>query len=192
MTDFDAIIAAAQDKGTFNVLDAIKNKAYPQDIVTVYTDVDSAYEIHRLEKQIADLGDNDHEQINQLDDVIANLKENIKASSLTFRLRGIGRDLKDAINDEAHLKFPWEDRSKADPVDLGEGAEWCNRSYLAAHIVDVTDANGAVDSHKWDEAQISQLRKDLPDEEFLKLLRLMHELSFAATYFDASVTPDFS
>lgn len=192
MTDFDAIIAAAQDKKTFSVLDAVKEKHYPQDITTVYTDVDSAYEIKRLERQIADLGPDDADQINELDSVIATLKENIKATALTFRMRGIGRGLKDAIIKEGELKFPWTDKTQADPSQYGEGGQWSNRTFLAAHIVDVTTADGSVDSHKWNEAEIEQLREDIPDESFQELIRLMRDLSFASTYFDASVTPDFS
>lgn len=192
MTDFDAILAAAQDKATFSVLDAVKDKHYPQDITTVYTDVESAYEIHRLERKIADLGPDDHEAINLLDQEIAGLKEDVKASALTFRMRGIGRGLKDAINDEAALKFPWVDKTQVDPAQYGEGGQWTNRSFIAAHIVDVTTADGAVDSHKWTEADVDELRKHIPDESFQELIRLMRDLSFAATYFDASVTPDFS
>lgn len=192
MTDFDAIIAAAQDKNTFSVLDAVKEKHYPQDITTVYTDVDSAYEIKRLERQIADLGPEDADQINQLDSVIATLKENIKASSLTFRMRGISRGLKDAIIKETELYFPWTDKTQPDPATIGEGGQWSNRKFLAAHIVDVTKADGSVDSHKWSEEEIELLRQELPDESFLELIRLMRDLSFASTYFDASVTPDFS
>lgn len=192
MTDFDAIIAAAQDKATFSVLDAVKEKHYPQDITTVYTDVDSAYEIKRLERQIADMGPDEADRINELDSVIATLKENVKATALTFRMRGIGRDLKDAINAEAELKFPWTDKSQPDPSQYGEGGQWTNRRFLAAHIVDVTKADGAVDSHKWSEEEIEVLRGSIPDESFLELIRLMRDLSFAATYFDASVTPDFS
>lgn len=192
MTDFAAIIEAAKDKNTFNVLDAIQGRSYPQDIVTIYTDTNAAYEIHNIEKHIADLGNDEAEQINKLDEQITTLKQRIKDTALTFRLRGIGRDLKEAINDEARLLFPWTDKTNPDPVDQGIGAEWVNRSFLAAHIVDVTDALGNVDEHMWDEAQVETLRKSIPDESFLSLIRLMQELSFAATYFDASVTPDFS
>jgi hypothetical protein len=192
MTDFDAIIQAATDKKTFNVLDAVKDKHYPQDITTVYTDVNAAYEIHRLERQIADLGPDDHEAINLLDEEIAGLKEKIKATALTFRLRGIGRGLKDAIIKEGELEFPWTDKTKPNPAEYGPGGEWTNRKFLAAHIVDVTTADGSVDAHKWNEEEIRELRGDIPDESFLELIRLMRDLSFASTYFDASVTPDFS
>jgi hypothetical protein len=190
MTDFDALVTEATNPRTFSVLDAIKSRSYPQDIVTVYTDVNSAYDIHRIEEKIADLTDAD--QINALDQVIAEFKDKIKASALTFRMRGLPREQIDAINDEAHLKFPWTDKTAPDPVDRGIGGEWVNRSFIAAHIVDVTDADGNVDSHKWNADEVAVLRGRLPDESFLALIRLMQELSFAATYFDASVTPDFS
>jgi hypothetical protein len=195
MTDIAALVNDAKAKGTFSVLDAARgNRSYPQDIKTVYTDVAAAYEVKRLEK--LDKGEKDREVHESIVAQIEDAKERVRKSALTFRLRGIGEGTKDSIRDEALAKFPevqdqFGNRTSGGP-DYGEGAVWNNDKTLAEHIIDVTDADGYVDEHHWTPEEIAELRETLPPESFGSIVELMFELSFAAAYFDASVTPDFS
>jgi len=193
-TDIAALVDNAKAKGTFSVLDAAKGRSYPQDIVTVYTDVEAAYQIKTLEAQDSDETDTaSHEQ--RVAEIDA-LKGRVAESALTFRLRGIGSGTKKAIKTEASLKFPVEYDALGQYVsggpDIGDGAEWGNAKTLAEHIVDVTDLEGNVDEHHWSPEEILDLKDTLPEESFHAIENLMFALSFTATYFDASVTPDFS
>lgn len=181
MSDVAALVEAAKAKGTFNVLDVAKGRGYPQDIVTIYTDTAPAYEIKRLHKSVAT--ETDDAKVNAVDARIKELQAELDANSLTFLLRGIAPGLIDSIRKEAELKF--------ENIDLGEGAMWTNASYLAAHIVSVTSADNAVDEHHWTVDDVLALKALVPTESFNQLLELMYELTFAAAYFDASVTADF-
>lgn len=181
MSDIISLVDAATTPKTFSVLDAAKNRSYPQDIVTVYTDAESAYQVNVLERKINDTKDN--EELEALAAEQDAFKALVKASGITFRLRGIDPGLVKRIGKEADAKFP---------DDIGDRNEFNNYSLIAAHIVDVTDADGAVDASRWDAESITGLRDLLPGEEFDKITNLMIELSFAAQLFDASVTPDFS
>lgn len=195
MTDIVALVNDAKAKGTFSVLDAAQgNRSYPQDIKTVYTDVEAAYEVKRLNKLDAGEKDNAiHEAIvAQIDEA----KERVRNSALTFRMRGIGADTKKSIREEAEAKFPFETDAAGvitgGGPDYGDGAEWNNAKVFAEHIIDVTDIDGNVDEHHWTPEEVITLRATLPDESYTALENLVGELSFAAAYFDASVTPDFS
>jgi hypothetical protein len=181
MTDPIALVTEAVNPKTFSVLDAAKNRSYPQDIVDVYTDAESAYQVNRLERKINDATDND--DLEALSAQQEDYRAKVKASVLTFRLRGINPGMIRSLSEEAKAKFP-DDENKQN--------EWSNFSILAAHVVDVTDADGNVDDHKWDHDDVVSLRDWVPDEEFDKIADLMLNLSFAAQLFDVSVTPDFS
>lgn len=183
MTDVPAIVEAAKAKGTFSVLEVAQGRGYPQDIVTVYTDHVSAYEIHLLEKQIAD--EKDDERVNELDARINELKQKVKASALTFHLRGISpRDIK-AIQKAARKEFGEE-------ADFGEAANWQNDRYVAAHIVSVHDAQDNVDEHDWTGEEVEQFRLSVHADTYEPIAKLVTELSFASAYFDATVDADFS
>jgi hypothetical protein len=172
MTDIAALVNDAKAKGTFSVLDAARgNRSYPQDIKTVYTDVAAAYEVKRLEK--LDKGEKDREVHESIVAQIEDAKERVRKSALTFRLRGIGEGTKDSIRDEALAKFP----------EVQD--QFGNRTSGGPDY-------GYVDEHHWTPEEIAELRETLPPESFGSIVELMFELSFAAAYFDASVTPDFS
>lgn len=174
-------IIDAMNKGTFSVLEVAKGRGYPQDIVDVYLDHDAAFKIHRLEARIA--SEQDGEKVNALDDERRELVEKVKASRLTFHLRGISEDDIEAVQKQATEKFG--------PDESNDKGKWSNGAFLAQHIVSVTNAEGEVDSHKWTADEVVELWKVLPTESFNKLLLLMQELTFAARYFDEAVSTDF-
>lgn len=195
MTDINTLIDNATAKGTFSVLDAIKGRSYPQDQVTVYTDEAAAYRVHRLNE--INSNENDaaahEEQVRQIEE----LKESVKGSALTFRMRGIGSAVKKSVHDEAMTKFGAEEFDEAGNWIKGgdrynEGGQWSDDKILAEHIISVTDAAGNVDDHHWSVGDVEALREWLPDQSLTELKNLVRKLSFTADYFDASVTPDFS
>lgn len=196
MTDINTLVDDATAKGSFSVLDAARGRSYPQDTVSVYTDEEAAYEVHRLNQVDADEKDSAaHEsRVAEIDA----LKERVKASVLTFRMRGVSDKVKDSINKETIAKFGEAVISDTGQwisggADFGDGADWNNAKLLAEHILDVTDAEGNVDSHHWTPEEIIDLRTNvLPEDQFQELVGMLFKLSFAKNWFDASVTPDFS
>jgi hypothetical protein len=182
MTDFDAIISAAQDQKTFSVLDVAKGRGYPQDIVTVYTDAESGYRAARLIDDLNDIEDNDERDrvAAEIRDLLAKVEE----SALTFHMRGIGQGTVEAINREAGGLF--------EDTITGPGAQWCNFKYIAENIISVTNADGAVDQHHWSVEDVEALHDLLPKESFARIAQMTDELTFASAYFDATTTSDFS
>lgn len=173
------------DVKTFSVLDAIKGRSYPSDSVTVYTDVESLYELARLEKQIADAPDG--ESANALEPQVEDLKDKIKKSALTFELRGFSFGVWDSIDKEAQAMFG----NDAD-ISEGEAKSWRKHRYIAESIIRVTNADGAVDESRWGIEDVKNLEALLPMSEFSKLEAMTSFLSMASLEFDQAVTPDFS
>lgn len=174
------ILTEAVSKGKFSVLEVAKGRGYPQDIVDIYTDHETAFKVHRLEQQIA--SEMDPEKVNTLDADKKALVEKVRDSVLTFHMRGISDGLVEDLQKQAVEKFPDEGT---------ERAVYTNHSYLANHIISVTNAGGDVDDHNWTPEEMAELKRDLPPESFEKLVALMYELTFAARYFDEVVSTDF-
>lgn len=188
MTDPMSLVAQATEPRTFSVLEAAKGRSYPQDIISVYTNAEAAYQVNLLEKKINSHATDDAELAAMVEEQNA-YKDAVKASVLTFHMRGINPGLIRSISDEAHTKT--FDGEEGDAL-VGRQNVWSNFSILAAHIVSVTDAQGNVDEHKWNFEDVETLRDWLPDDEFDKISNMMFDLSFAAALFDASVSADFS
>lgn len=172
------------DIKTFSVLDAAKGRSYPTDEVTVYTDVASLYLLNELDAIANDAETGD--EANAVEPAVAELREKIKESALTFHLRGFSPGVRTSINDETRALFGEE-------VDLDEGDPliWRLNKYVSESIISVTNTEGAVDEHRWSDEDVASLRGLLPDEEWVKLQDLTLKLSFESWHFDEAVNADF-
>lgn len=184
----------ALQKGTFNVLDAAKGRSYPTDKVTLYTDFKAEYEVRKVEARIAELADKNAtkavvKERNELESKREACLEAIKASALTFHLRGIAPGVHEAIYKEADAHLA--DENNTEITDEDSRNKFANDAVIAAHIVKVVNAEGAEDT-EWSTEKVSALHEVLPDGELIKLLAKVSELSFQAAAFDQVVGPDFS
>lgn len=169
------------DVKTFSVLDAAKGSSYPSDDVTVYTNQKAAHQIARLEFEINETDDD--ARVNELDAQIAVLRDEVLASQLTFHMRGISPGTRTAVQQQVKERKFGEDTDGR--------TRFSNAAYLAAHIVRVTNAEGAVDERVFEADEVVELVKALPDESVEDLYEKMQELTFRAAYFDAAVSADF-
>lgn len=174
------------EKGTFSLLDTVKDRTYPEKDVTIYTDMKSTHLRKVLEDEANGLGNSDSDQARMavLEEEIQGLEEAIRDSGLTFSLRGLSpKVIEDAeVTVKQELKDADEDAFNQRMSDL----------LMALHIVKVTRVkDGAVDSHTFTADDIAGLRAAVPFEAWKTIREAMDELTFAAAYFDASVSADF-
>lgn len=161
---------------TFDVFATIIGSTYPEDTVTVYTDQKSAYEAHKLELAIAD--ETDDERVNELDAQRKELIKAVKDSALVVRMRGVPSPVQEAIE----TKHKDEEDKDAFTFDL-----------VAAHILDITNAQGEVDSRAWDGELVKALLNGIPGENASRILNKVTELTLKARYFEeVEVSEDFS
>ena len=181
------IVEEALAKGKFSVLGAAKGDAYPEDNITVFADAKSAYEAAKVEKRIND--ETDPQRAAELEIEKQEHIDAVKASALTFYMRGHAPGITKLIQKAADKEFGPDNRGD---VDLAEKNTWKNDSYLAEDIVRVVNAAGEVDDHKWTPEDVVALKAWLPDPEVERLFELMFQLTFARDVFDQAVGPDFS
>lgn len=99
---------------TFSFFDVLSEKAYPRDTVTVYMDDAAAYDLRKISREAEEL--DSQEDMNDLAERLAALRQRIEASAMTFHLAGVGADrMQDAMNvANEHFEGKKVNRKRAD------------------------------------------------------------------------------
>lgn len=199
MTENNAIENATRaaegllEKGTFSLLDTVKDRTYPEKDVPIFTDMKSTHLRKVLEDEANGLGNTDADKARMaiLEEEIQGLEEAIRNSGLIFSLRG----LSPSVIESAELTVKKELKDvKYDSEEAAEDAfnQRMSDLLMALHILKVTRVqDGAVDDHTFTADDIAGLRAAVPFEAWKTIREAMDELTFQAAYFDASVSADF-
>lgn len=161
---------------TFSVMSFIQETAYPEGVVTIYTDVVAAKELLRLNARRAELEKTSLEEAEKLSPQIAQMVERAEKSALTFNLRGFAPGVVQQIID----KYKNEENENAADAEL-----------VAKSIITVKNAEGAVDEHFWTADEVNMLRGRIAEGQWLKLLAAVADVLFNAAVFDKTVDAGF-
>lgn len=168
------LVEAAQKKGTFSLIDAVKGQSNPKDSVDIYLDAEAAYDLKKVNEKLTGIGD--PEALAELEAEAARLSEKIMKSKVTFHMRGIDQRETELI--EAKIRKYW-DTEEDETAFLTEYL--C--ALIAANIVSVEDADGNVDDHVFTSNEIRNIREVMPVESWNKLVQTMQGLTLATGYF---------
>lgn len=172
MTDVDKVqevTEAAMKPGTFSIVDAIKERAYPSDDIAVYMDEASSYKAAELSKKLESLDSTTKEYIDtqkQLDKVI----EVIEKSKYVFTITGISEGKREELYELALKKFPMEYKedkniltgeTKKVEIENAERDSLFTTLLWSAYIRKITNPEGAVQENLSPE-DADELRKSLP------------------------------
>lgn len=170
------LVEEAQKPGNFNLGEFVKGRGYPQDTVEVYVDVESAYELSKLNDKLVQT--TDEAELAVLEAKAKELSEKILDSKLTFSMRGIDQRQVERIEESSRKKF--------EGIEDAEDSAWvidymCE--LVASNIISVTDAKGNVDERVFTGADVEDLRGYLSSEGWEKLMSTMQKLTLATGYF---------
>jgi hypothetical protein len=183
------LVEKAQSKGVFNITDFAKGRGYPEDSVTTYIDVESAYELSKINKKIANSFDDD--EINELDKVAKELAAKVSASKVVFHMRGINEGTIDGISDVCNKKYPVTTNVLG---QVEQDPNW-NRDFtaglVAANLIKIEDADGNFDERVFSIDDVNELRDYLPREAWSLIVEKMQQLTLAGTYFEGLTDAGF-
>lgn len=166
------LVEEAQSKKKFNLAEVVKGRGMPEDIVDIYVDAESAYELSKLNTQLVSLSE--AEDLEPLEARAQELADAIIASKLTFHMRGLPQKVIEVIERRSRVnKSGNEDDSLL---------EYFSR-LIAASIVKVVDADGNEDDHQFTHEEITDLRGVLPSESWERLVSTTQKLTLASGYF---------
>jgi hypothetical protein len=166
------LVESAQKPGNFNLGEFVKGRGYPQDSVEIYVDVESAYELSKLNEKLIKVTET--EESEKLEAEAKVLSDKILASKLTFKMRGIDQRQVEKIEQDSKAKFKENDDNWI--IDY-----MCE--LVAANIISVTDASGKIDERIFTGEDVEELRSYLSSEAWEKIVATMQKLTLATGYF---------
>jgi hypothetical protein len=177
------LVDKAQKKGTFDIAKFAKGIAYPEDSVTAYLDIESAYKLNTINDEMARLKLADPAEYEKLEAQTKELSEKILASKVVFHMRGVNQEVIESITEKADKKFP----KKLDPMgQVIENEDWLKEwtcALIASNLVQIENAEGEIDEKHYETEDVLELRKHLPREIFDLLIAKMQQLTLAGAYF---------
>lgn len=199
MTDLEDAVQAgveeATDSGTFDVLDFVSGASLPEDIITIHTDLKSAYrlkEIYAAEKARDEKSKS--EGIGMTDEVgytdedeVEELTEKLKASAVTFYLRGLAPKAQEAIQKSLQATLPYKQGSVNEEYDEAFAA-----TLMAKTIQKSVNVRGQIDSKKWDAERVREFSLRIAPSEFDKLYLGVFKVNYLGDAIDRAVNADFS
>ena len=182
------LVRDAQKPGVFNLAEVIKGRGYPQKDVTIYVDAASAFELVEAEDRLSELKEGSKEHTELLAKV-NQLAETVKASALTFTMRGVNQGVVEAVNEKANAIYKVAD---AELEDIS--ADWFKyyvTSLVATNVVKVTDSDGNVDEHDFTYEEMLEIRNNVPSDSWAVLVDTMQKLTLASGYFKGMTDAGF-
>lgn len=107
MSDIEQQVNEATEKGKFNIVDAIRGRAYPKDEIFVYLDEESTYLASKIDDELKTL-DPLTEEYKKLSEQQSELIEKINSNKYVFFIRGISEGDRDKVFAKATESYPIE------------------------------------------------------------------------------------
>ena len=176
------LVKEAQSKKVFDITKFAKGKIAPQDTVTGYLDIDSAYRLNAINEKMADAA-NDPELYAKLEVEAAELTDKILQSKVTFHMRGVNQSVIEEASKYCNEKFP----PKINAIGQEEPtADWFKNwtaRLVAANLIKVVNADGAEDEREFTVEDVLEVRASVPTEVWDLIVEKMQQLSLANAYF---------
>jgi hypothetical protein len=180
-----ALVQEAQSPAKFSLAEAIKNRVFPEDVVDVYLDIESAYALSKLNDELTVTFD--EEALEKLEAQVEVLKNKILASKLSFHMRGVDQSTVENIRNKY--------QEGIDPELEDSWVMPYMHALVASNIVKVVNAQGEEDAHEFTANEVKELSDNLPAESWEKLASTTQKLTLASGYFkgltDAGFLPKF-
>jgi hypothetical protein len=138
----------ASQQGTFSLIDRLLNRNMPTEEVSIFIDEAAQWDRVRLEKQAGSV--TDAEELDDLEDQIADAIARVRASEVVFTIRAISSERYDELIDEAKKRYPvryekvtnpLNGRTTHEEIPSADRDTLFNQLYLAECIVQVRMGN---------------------------------------------------
>jgi hypothetical protein len=175
------LVEQAQAPGVFDITEFAKGRAYPQDVVTAYLDVDSAYELNKLNTQINNALPG--EDISGLESKAQELASKIIKSKIVFHMRGVNQSVIEDITNKCNKDYPSDTDAFGNETPNPDWVRVWTCSLVAANLIKVENANGEMDERAFTADDVDEFRKYLPKEIWDLITEKMQQLTLAGAYF---------
>lgn len=196
------LVEEAKAPGTFSIIDAITDRAYPKIDVPVYLNEQIAYEASLLNDKLKDLqkkslSDSVSAEIEKVEGELAKLTDQLEESRYVFTIQGISEGQRQDALDECHEEYPIE-YIDGTGLSIGKRIEKENperdamftAKLWAMQVLKIVAPDGAVqDGISYQE--VVQLKRALPLAAIGKINEALDKLRISTAMFMLSVDEDF-
>jgi len=175
------LVEKAQSKGVFDIAAFAKGRALPQDTVTAYLNVDAAYRLDKINKEIA--SELDSKVIESLEAKAKEIADEVIASKVIFHMRGVTQAEVEAVSEKCNKDYPSEKDAFGNKVNTNDWLKAWTIALVAANIVRVENAAGEVDERVFEAKDAKDFYNTFPKEVWDLLVEKMEQLTLASAYF---------
>lgn len=192
------LVEEAKKPGTFNIMNVIKERAFPTQDVNVYMDEHVAYLASDASEKLKriDSADKEYSVVEEeLNKLLAKLEE----SKYVFLIKGISEAKREEIFKLSSDKYPIEYReeknvytgeTKREEIQNQERDDLFTAMLWSAHISKITSPDGSTQEHISAE-DANELRGVLPIAASALINRAIEKIRSASAIFMMSVDEDF-
>lgn len=194
----EEIVEEAKKPGKFNIVDVLKERAYPTDSVNIYVDEDTAYKAAELSEEL--------KRTSELDEKYADISESLDAlmdtlseSKYVVTITGISEGKRDELYELAVNKYPLEynenknvltGESTREEIENQERDELFTNLLWSAYITKIVAPNGAEQDGITPE-DAEEMRKSLPIAANSIINAAIQNMRAATAVFMYKVDEDF-
>jgi hypothetical protein len=182
------LVEKAQAKGVFDITEFAKGRAYPEDSVTAYLDVQSAYELNKLNEEMRSA---DPKTLAKLEKQAQELASKVMESKVVFHMRGINQAQIEKLTIDCDNKYPTNTDAFGQTVNSQEWIREWTAGLIASNLVRIENAKGEMDEREFTIDDVVTLRHHLPKEVWDLLVDKMQQLTLAGAYFQGLTDAGF-
>lgn len=213
MSDIEEIIEEAKRPGVFNIIDAVKDRAFPKISVDIYLDESVAFIISQLDELLQKtassmdknkiLSKKDVDGITKKRDEIIDRKdkliEEMGGAKYVFHFKGISEGKRQDIYDKTVEKFPikydktrnpYTGKLEKEEIDEVDRDRYFSDLLWEAYVVGIDSPDGESQNGITLE-EATELRRSLPAASVAKISETIEKLRIASAAFMMSVNEDF-
>lgn len=188
----------AKKPGKFNLLEVIKDRAYPSDDVNIYLDEETAYHASLIKEKLENV-DSKAKEYKTLEAELDALVKKLDESKYVFTITGISEGKREELYEKAVEVFPVEYKEDKNPftgevtrneLDNKERDRLFTNMLWSAHIAKVTAPTGDI-QEAMTTAEVTQLRDALPLAAVGTINQAIDKIRAATAVFMFTVDEDF-
>ena len=188
----------AKKPGTFNIMNVIKDRAFPSQQVNIYLDEETAYNASDANEKLKRIDPADKEYA-AAEKTLKALLAKLEESKYVFTIEGISESKREEISKLAAGKFPIEYReeknvytgeTKREEIENEERNDLFTAMLWSAHIAKIVSPSGDVQQHLSAE-ECNELRGALPIASSALVNQAIEKIRAASAIFMMTVDEDF-
>lgn len=192
------LVEEAKKPGKFNIMDVVKDRAFPTQEINIYLDESVAYLAAEAKEKLSQTSSSDNEYAAieaELDSLIKSMDEN----KYVFTISGISEGKRDELlklaSDKYPIKYnetknPYTGEVKRDEIEDEERNGLFTSLLWSNHITSIVAPDGSVQENISPEDAM-ELRKALPLASNAAINRAIEKIRSASAIFMMSVDEDF-